>query len=333
LVPYSAGKNDIIYIRVLESQIVREKGKDRMRNRMSSPVNDVDPVGPSTFSIVARDSDNGDLGVIVQSKFPAVGAIVPWAAAGVGAIASQAWANSSYGRRGLALMKKGLTAAQTLKGLLKFDKMAEHRQVGVVDSMGHAAAHTGSKCMEWAGHVVGKGYSCQGNILAGESVVTSMAEAFIQTEGDLIDRLFAGLKAGQAEGGDRRGMQSAAILVVRDKGGYGGGNDRYADVRVDDHPRPIEELERIFKVYELCLFNREPLGRLVRLDGDVAQRVQRALVTLGYLPAVEKAGFLPEAADALRKYINVSNFENKLRSDGTIWQSVLDYLLSEAGLS
>ena len=333
LVPYSAGKNDIIYIRVLESQIVREKGKDRMRNRMSSPVNDVDPVGPSTFSIVARDSDNGDLGVIVQSKFPAVGAIVPWAAAGVGAIASQAWANSSYGRRGLALMKKGLTAAQTLKGLLKFDKMAEHRQVGVVDSMGHAAAHTGSKCMEWAGHVVGKGYSCQGNILAGESVVTSMAEAFIQTEGDLIDRLFAGLKAGQAEGGDRRGMQSAAILVVRDKGGYGGGNDRYADVRVDDHPRPIEELERIFKVYELCLFNREPLGRLVRLDGDVAQRVQRALVTLGYLTAVEKVGFPPEAADALQKYINVSNFENKLRSDGTIWQSVFDYLLSEAGLS
>lgn len=304
-----------------------------MRNRMSSPVKGIDPVRPSTFSIVARDSDSGDLGVIVQSKFPAVGAIVPWAAAGVGAIASQAWANSSYGRRGLALMKKGLTAAQTLKGLLKFDKMAEHRQVGVVDSMGHAAAHTGSKCMEWAGHVVGKGYSCQGNILAGESVVTSMAEAFIQTEGDLIDRLFAGLKAGQAEGGDRRGMQSAAILVVRDKGGYGGGNDRYADVRVDDHPRPIEELERIFKVYELCLLNREPPSRLVRLDGDVAQRVQRALVTLGYLPAVEKAGFLPEAADALRKYINVSNFENKLRSDGTIWQSVLDYLLSEAGLS
>jgi len=310
-----------------------KKESGRMRKRMRSPVDCVASPRLSTFSIVARDADNGDLGVVVQSKFPAVGAIVPSAAAGIGAIASQAWANSSYGRRGLALMKKGLTATQTLKGLLKSDKMAEHRQVGIVDSKGRAAAHTGSECMEWAGHMVGKGYSCQGNILAGESVVTSMAEVFEQTEGDLIDRLFAGLKAGQAEGGDRRGMQSAAILVVRDKGGYGGGNDRYVDVRVDDNPRPIEELERIFKIYELCLLSREPSTRLVRLEGDVAQKVQQALVALDYLTAVEKSGFPPEAADALQKYINVSNFENKLRSDGTIWRSVLEYLLNEAGLS
>ncbi len=286
----------------------------------------------STFSIVARDPNNGDLGVIVQSKFPAVGSIVPWAAAEVGAIATQAWANSSYGPTGLALLSQGKTATQTLKALLKDDDMAEHRQVGIVDSKGRAAAHTGEKCMESATHLVGKGYTCQGNILARTSVVTSMAESFERTEGDLIDKLFAGLKAGQAEGGDRRGMQSAAILVVRKNGGYGGGNDRYVDVRVDEHPSPIEELERIFKIYDMTLLSREPPSNLIRLDGVVAQKVQEALVALGYLTVVEQGIFPSGAAAALEKYMNVSNFENKARSDGTIWQSVLDYLMEEAGL-
>ena len=287
-------------------------------------------VQPSTFSIVARAPDNGDLGVIVQSKFPAVGSIVPWASAQVGAIATQAWANSSYGPRGLGLLSHGRTAMQTLKALLRDDDMAEHRQVGIVDSKGRAAAHTGEKCMESATHVVGKGYTCQGNILASTSVVTSMAETYERTEGDLIDKLFAGLKSGQAQGGDKRGMQSAAVLVVRKNGGYGGGNDRYVDVRVDEHPRPIEELERIFRIYDMTLLSREPLSMLIRLEGAVAQRVQEALVTLGYLKAAERACFPPEAAAALEKFMNVSNFENKARSDGTIWQSVLDYLMKEA---
>jgi uncharacterized Ntn-hydrolase superfamily protein len=286
----------------------------------------------STFSIAARDPNNGDFGVIVQSKFPAVGSIVPWASAEVGAIATQAWANSSYGPRGLVLLSQGKTATQTLKALLKDDDMAEHRQVGIVDSKGRAAAHTGEKCMESATHLAGKGYTCQGNILAGTGVVTSMAEAFEWTEGDLIDKLFAGLKAGQAQGGDRRGMQSAAILVVRKNGGYGGGNDRYVDVRVDEHPSPIEELERIFKIYDMTLLSREPPSNLVQLDGIVAQRVQEALVALGYLTTVEQGTFSSGAAAALEKYMNVSNFENKARSDGTIWRSVLDYLMKEARL-
>jgi len=283
---------------------------------------------------VARDPGNGDLGIIVQSKFPAVGALVPWASAGVGAVATQALANTSYGPNGLEFMAKGKSAAETLKLLLQHEdkEMVEHRQVGIVDAKGHAAAYTGKKCMEWAGHIVGKGYSCQGNILSGELVVQSMVQAYETGSGDLIDRLFAALKAGQAKGGDRRGMQSAAILVVRNAGGYGGGNDRYVDVRVDDHPRPIEELERIFKAYDMTLLSREDPSRLVPIRGGVAVQIQEALKALGYLHAVSREAFSPEAVDALERYINVNNFENKAQRDGTIWRSVLDYLLHESGL-
>ncbi len=284
----------------------------------------------STFSIAARDPGNGDLGVAVQSKFPAVGAIVPWARANVGAIATQAWANVSYGPRGLELLAQGMSAGDVVKKLVAEDERAEHRQVGVVDSKGRAAAHTGSECMEWAGHIVGDGYACQGNILAGEAVVTSMAEAFESTEGDLIDRLFAALKAGQAAGGDRRGMQSAAMLVVREAGGYEGGSDRYLDIRVDDHPDPINELERISKIYDMTLLSREDPSRLLTITGDVAQRVQEALVALGYLDTVAGPGFPERAQRALNEFIAVNNFENKMRDDGKIWQSVYDYLLDKA---
>ncbi|MFQ5831596.1 MAG: DUF1028 domain-containing protein [Candidatus Thorarchaeota archaeon] len=283
-----------------------------------------------TFSIVARDPTNGDLGIVVQSKFPAVGAIVPWAAAEVGAVATQAWANSSYGPRGLELMLAGKSASETLKALLSDDEKAEHRQVGIVDAKGRAVAHTGSECMEWAGHIVGDGYACQGNILAGEAVVKNMADAYEGTDGDLIDRLLASLRAGQAAGGDRRGMQSAAILVVREAGGYEGGNDRYVDVRVDDHPSPIEELERVFSLYDMTLLSREDPSRLLRIEGDLAVKIQEALKTLGYLDSVDDA-FTSKADGALQEWINTNNFENKMRDDGTIWQSVLDCMLDEAG--
>ena len=279
---------------------------------------------------MARDPENGDLGVIVQSKFPAVGSIVPWARAQVGAIATQAWANVSYGPRGLDLLERGLSAQQVLRELIRDDERAGHRQVGIVDSKGRAAAHTGEECLEWAGHVIGDGYACQGNILAGEEVVSSMAEAFESTEGDLIDRLFAALRAGQAAGGDRRGMQSAAVLVVREGGGYEGGSDRYVDVRVDDHPSPIEELERIFKVYDMTLLNREHPSRLLPIEGEVARRVQEALVQLGLLKAVEPRGFPDRAREALRQFVSIHNFENKMRDDNKIWQSVYEYLLTHA---
>ncbi|MFW9943489.1 MAG: DUF1028 domain-containing protein [Candidatus Sifarchaeia archaeon] len=285
---------------------------------------------PSTFSIVARDSANGDMGIIVQSKFPAVGAVVPWALAEVGAVASQAWANTSYGPRGIELMSGGKSASETLKILLKDDDKAEHRQVGIVDAKGGAVAHTGSECMDWAGHAIGDGYTCQGNILAGEAVVTNMAEAYENTEGDLIDKLFAVLRAGQAAGGDKRGMQSAAILVVREGGGYEGGNDRYVDVRVDDHPSPIEELERIFHLYDMTLLSREDPSRLLTIKGELTIKIQNALVTLGLLEAAVEDSFSPVAQEALQEWINTNNFENKYRDDGTIWQSVLDYLLEDA---
>jgi uncharacterized Ntn-hydrolase superfamily protein len=287
---------------------------------------------PSTFSIVARDSSNGDIGIIVQSKFPAVGAVVPWAMAEAGGVATQAWANTSYGPRGLEFLTEGKNASETLKALLKNDDKVEHRQVGIVDAKGLAVSYTGKECMEWAGHIVGDGYTCQGNILAGETVVKDMAEAYEKTEGDLIDRLFAALNAGQVAGGDRRGMQSAAILVVRKEGGYEGGNDRYIDVRVDDHPRPIEELERIFALYDMTLLNREDPSRLHHIEGDIALKIQQALVSQGFLEVIDKE-FSDTATSALREWVNTNNFENKWREDGTIWQSVLDYLLEESGFS
>jgi uncharacterized Ntn-hydrolase superfamily protein len=207
---------------------------------------DMQPV--ATFSIVGRDPENGDLGVAVQSKFFAVGAVVPWAQAGVGAIATQSWANTTYGLKGLALLKDGLTAQDVLDQLIVADEGRAKRQVGVVDAKGNVANYTGDECVEWAGAVKGENYTAQGNILAGEEVVKAMAEAFEKTQGELAEKLMAALIAGQEKGGDRRGQQSAAILVVREGGGYGGFNDRYIDLRVDDHERPIEELHRLLKI-------------------------------------------------------------------------------------
>jgi uncharacterized Ntn-hydrolase superfamily protein len=287
---------------------------------------------PSTFSIVARDPANGDLGIIVQSKFPAVGSVVPWAKAEIGAVATQAWCNVGYGPNGLELLEAGNSASETLKILLDGDDGREHRQIGIVDTKGQAVAHTGKECMEWAGQLVGDGYTCQGNILAGEAVIVDMAETYENTEGDLIDKLFAGLIAGQTAGGDRRGMQSASILVVREKGGYEGGNDRYVDVRVDEHPSPIEELVRIFNIYDMTLLSREDPNLLVKIDGDLLAIIQQALVTLGYLEEGHENVFNEKTKSALSEWTNTNNFENKARDDGTIWPSVVEYLLEDADL-
>jgi len=201
-----------------------------------------------TFSIVAFDPKTGDLGVAVASKFLAVGSVVPYAQAGVGAIATQSFANTTFGPKGLALLKKGLTPSQVLKQLLANDKDRELRQVGIVDAKGRAAAFTGKKCLPWAGHIVGKGFAVQGNILAREQVVKAMAKAFQETQGELAERLMTALEAGEQAGGDARGKQSAAILVVRKRAGYGGFDDRYIDLRVDDHPEPVKELSRILTI-------------------------------------------------------------------------------------
>jgi len=204
----------------------------------------------ATFSIVAYDPETNDLGVAVQSRFLAVGAVVPWAKAGVGAIATQASANTSYGPNGLKLLESGLSVQETLDKLVQADDDRAHRQVGIIDANGNAAAYTGTKTNAWAGHHIGKNYTAQGNILAGEKVVLAMGEAFEKTDGPLAEKLLAALEAGQAAGGDTRGQQSAALLVVRKNGGFGGFNDRYIDLRVDDHTKPIEELKRIYQLYE-----------------------------------------------------------------------------------
>ncbi len=204
-----------------------------------------------TFSICAFDLATGELGVATQSKFLAVGAVVPWARAGVGAIATQSFANTSFGPRGLEMLASGLGPDEVAAKLLADDADREKRQFGIVDTSGRTATYTGRECFEWAGGVTGKGYCAQGNILAGPAVVEGIARAFEETRGSLADRLVAALHGGQLGGGDRRGMQSAALLVVKESGGYGGFNDRYIDLRVDDHERPIDELERLLALYKL----------------------------------------------------------------------------------
>ncbi len=207
------------------------------------------PAG-ATFSIVARDSVTGELGVAVESRAFSVGSAVPWAAPGAGAIATQAQTNESFGPNGLALLAAGLDARAALDTLLARDPERAHRQLAIVDARGRVAAHTGASCSDWAGARAGAGYSCQGNILAGAAVVEAMAHAYETTEGELARRLLAALVAGQDAGGDKRGKQSAAILVVRPSERYPEYRSRYVDLRVEDHPDPITELVRVYEIHE-----------------------------------------------------------------------------------
>ena len=282
-----------------------------------------------TFSIVAHDRGTGSWGVAVQSRFIAVGAVVPFAEAGVGAVATQAMANVTYGPEGLAALRRGGTAERVVHDLTEADPERDHRQLGVVDARGEAAAFTGTKCLDWAGHEVGDGFTCQGNILFGPEVVRAMARTYETTPGDLVDRLLAALAAGQREGGDRRGMQSAALLVVRKGQGYGG-SDRWVDVRVDDHPSPIEELVRVFRLYDLTMLSREDPGTLVRIEGEVAASLQHDLGVLGYYTGRLTGTWDTASQAAFARFVGEHNFENKQRDDGKVWPSVLAYLKERA---
>jgi uncharacterized Ntn-hydrolase superfamily protein len=225
------------------------KGNTRRATRiLHHEPSTLNPQPFGTFSIVGYDPKNGDLGVAVASKFFAVGSVVPWAKAGVGAVATQSFANTTYGPRGLEMMEKGASAEEVIKKLTDSDDGRDRRQVGIVDAKGHVATFTGAGCIPWAGGVTGKHYAAQGNILVGEQVVKAMGEAFEKTEGSLAEKLMAALEAGDNAGGDKRGKQSAALLVVRAKGGYAGFNDRYIDIRVDDHTEPTKELRRLLKI-------------------------------------------------------------------------------------
>lgn len=203
----------------------------------------------ATYSIVACDLDAGQWGVAVQSKFLAVGSIVPWAEPEVGAVATQALANPRYGPDGLALLRQGLSAEEVVRRLTEADDGRDDRQLGVVDAGGGAATFTGSACNEWAGGRSGVGYAAQGNILVSAETVAALAETFEAATGSLADRLLEALAAGQAAGGDSRGQQSAALLVVQRDGGYAGLSDALVDLRVDDHQTPIEELRRLFAMH------------------------------------------------------------------------------------
>jgi len=236
----------------------------------------------ATFSIVGYDPDAQEWGVAVQSKFLGVGAVVPFAKAGVGAVATQSMANTAFGPDGLALMEKGYSAEEALQALVKDDPDREMRQVGLVDAKGGSASFTGKECYEWAGGITGPNYAAQGNILVGEDTVQAMAETFQQTSGSLADRLIAALDAGQNAGGDRRGRQSAALLVVRDKGGYGGYNDRAIDLRVDDHPDPIKELERIYKLQQLY-FSPSAEEDIVPITDELREELIRELTRAGFI--------------------------------------------------
>ncbi len=199
-----------------------------------------------TYSIVAADPEAGEVGVAVASRFFAVGSVVPFARAGAGAVATQSYANTSYGPRGLDLLASGLSAGEVVQVLTRGDEGRDSRQLGVVAANGDSATFTGSKCNAWAGGRAGPGYAVQGNILTGEPVVAAMERAFLESAGKpLAERLHAALSAGDAAGGDSRGKQSAALLVARARGGYGGYNDRAIDIRVDDHAEPVAELGRL----------------------------------------------------------------------------------------
>ena len=279
-----------------------------------------------TFSIVAYNPEKKEWGVAVQSKFIAVGSIVPFAKFGVGAIATQAWANTSYGPKGLALLEQGLTAEEVISMLTKKDDKREDRQVGIVDSFGNAASFTGSRCFDWAGHIVGENYSCQGNILVSEDTVLAMSQAYRETKGDLALKLLAVLEEGQEAGGDSRGKQSAAILIVKEKGAYDGGTDRYVDVRVDDHKHPIKELRRIFELYDISLLKRDESDDKVKMVGDVMKAIKEVLKADGFYEKDIDNKYDTYTKEALQKWMHTNNFEVKEREDNYMWGAVYRYI-------
>jgi uncharacterized Ntn-hydrolase superfamily protein len=286
----------------------------------------------ATFSIVGFDSQKKEWGVAVQSKFLAVGSVVSWARAGAGAVATQSYANLMYGAWGLEKMAAGVSARETVRQLVTDDDERDLRQVGMVDASGEAAAYTGAKCLEWAGHIVGKGYACQGNILVAGTVeaMANRFEAVRDGRGELADWLVAALEAGQEAGGDKRGRQSAAVLVVREGGGYGGNNDRYLDLRVDDHPHPIKELERLLMMHHLY-FGEVDQATVVPL-ARVATELQEMLCRTGHYHGPIHGDFDESTRDALRSLVGIENLEERWEGkEDVIDLQVLEYLRDKFG--
>lgn len=284
----------------------------------------------ATFSIVAHDPVRQEWGIAVQSKFLAVGAVVPWAKAGVGAVATQSYANVSYGFAGLELMAGGKTAVETIAIVTAADEQRETRQVGMVDAHGGAASFTGAGCHEWAGGIVGDGFACQGNILL-PGTVEAMAAAFEKERaagGQLELWLIAALAAGQEAGGDSRGRQSAALLVVRAGGGYGGDNDRYLDLRVDDDPFPIRKLNDLLRLHRLYRGEVKPED-LIPLAG-IARQLQALLARTGKYDGEINGRFTPQTRAALRTLVGIENLEDRWAGDGDLIDKVVvDFLMEK----
>jgi uncharacterized Ntn-hydrolase superfamily protein len=268
-----------------------------------------------TFSIAACDLKTGEFGVAVQSKFFAVGAAVPYARADAGAVATQAWFDPAHGQRALALLAEGASAEQVLSALLEGEPANNGRQIGIVDRSGRAAAYTGPGCSDWAGHEVGEGFCCQGNILAGPAVVAEMAKAFRAATGPLPERMIAALEAGQQAGGDRRGKQSAALYVARADSGFAWMGDRYIDIRVDDHPEPIQELGRLMATYRAGVWGRLMEAR-VPLDADLVEFVQAKLRGLDRLTAFAPGTWDEGTRAAVAQFCAESGVEAEIGADG-----------------
>ena len=304
-----------------------------------------------TYSIVAFDSATGDLGVAVQSKFPNVGGIVPWGKAGVGAVATQSLGNTAYGERGLELIGEGATAEEALRIVMRTDTMLQDRQVGIVDAKGDAASFTGRKTFDWAGGrvgapsgqgnvlggkgqvIVGRGFAAQANIMVSDQTVKNLAETFERSRGSLADRLMAALKAGQAGGGDKRGMQSAALLVVRKNGGYLGANDRFIDIRVYDAPNPITELERLLALHKLHFFPSRAEDLVPITPAIVAQLEPILLAEPANQPdkwlKAKQGSATPAFLEALKNFMYWENYDVRVRMDGKIDRVVLDDILKK----
>jgi uncharacterized Ntn-hydrolase superfamily protein len=256
----------------------------------------------ATYSIVACDLEAQQWGVSVQSKFLSVGSVVPWAEPHVGAIATQAYANPRYGPNGLQLLREGLSAPEVVERLTKEDEGRDHRQLGVVDSKGISATYTGKECMDWAGGRNAANYAAQGNILVNPETVDALAETFESTSGPLASRLIDCLAAAQEAGGDSRGQQSSALLVVQENGGYAGMSDVVVELRVEDHERPIEELRRIYTLHDE-IFGVTPRDQWVPVDDELAAELRERLAKLGYDGELE---------DAFTRWSGTANFEDRV---------------------
>ena len=271
----------------------------------------------ATYSIAACDLDARQWGVAVQSKFLAAASVVSWAEPEAGAVATQAYANPRYGPHGLALLREGLSAEETVRRLTEADEGREHRQLGIVDSEGRSATYTGSECFDWAGGRTGPCYAAQGNILVSAETVDALAETFEASTGrPLAERLLDCLAAAQAAGGDRRGQQAAGVLVVERDGGYAGLSDDVVDLRVDDHERPIEELRRIHGIHTL-LFGKTPKEEWLDVDEPLARELGERLARLGYEG---------ELADALFRWGGNENLEERIDGAERVDPVVLDEL-------